>query len=93
MKRLTVQIDLRETFPYNKIMNDFAKRFKELRVENHLSQRSAAEIFGVSQASIERWESGETKTDIDTLVRICKYFSVSCDYLLGLENEDSTRNY
>ena len=78
---------------YNEIMSDFANRFKELRVESGLSQRQVAKVFGVSQTSIERWESGATKTDIDTLIRICKYFGASADYLLGLENEDGTRNY
>lgn len=75
------------------IMSDFANRFKELRVESGLSQRQVAKVFGVSQTSIERWESGATKTDIDTLICICKYFGASADYLLGLENEDGTRNY
>ena len=74
-------------------MSDFANRFKELLVESGLSQRQVAKVFGVSQTSIERWESGATKTDIDTLIRICKYFGASADYLLGLENEDGTRNY
>lgn len=54
----------------------------KLRNDNKLSQSEFAEIFGVSQQSIQKWESGTTTPDIDKLIKISKYFGISLDALV-----------
>ena len=68
-----------------KKVSNFTVRFKELRNERGLSQREIAEMLGVSHISIARYELGG-ETTFDMLVKIAKFFGVTTDYLLGVED-------
>ncbi|MBQ7797788.1 MAG: helix-turn-helix transcriptional regulator [Clostridia bacterium] len=67
-------------------MNKFAEKLKELREENNLSQRNLAKELGFSQAAIARWENNLQTPNIDVAIIVAKYFKVSTDFLLGLED-------
>ena len=67
-------------------MNKFPQILKGLRVEAHLSQTELAKKMGVGQNTISTWEIGVRQPDYDMLIKIAKYFEVSTDYLLGLED-------
>jgi transcriptional regulator with XRE-family HTH domain len=69
------------------------KRIKELRISKKLSQRKLASVIGVSQAIFVKWENEEHEPKATYIVELAKYFNVTTDYLLGLENEDYTKNY
>ena len=64
----------------------FGKRLKELRNEKNLTQLQLAEILNVSKTTICQWETSKQEPDFDKLTAISKYFEVSTDYLLGLED-------
>ena len=64
--------------------NIFKERFKELRLENNLSQYKLSAETGISQTAIARWESGERNPSMECLIILAKYFCVSIDYLVGL---------
>ena len=49
---------------------------KELRKEKKLSQEQFAEIIGVSNRSVSRWETGMNMPDIDILIQISNYYNV-----------------
>lgn len=66
--------------------NKFPERLKELRIEKNLSQRALAKDLGVSQAAVARWESGLQTPNIDILILVSKYFGVTADFLIGLED-------
>ena len=67
-------------------MKIFRERLKDLRKENNLSTTQLGKILNVSSSTISRWESGEILPSIEHLYNIAKYFKVSSDYLIGLEN-------
>lgn len=67
-------------------MKKFAERLKELRLEKNLSQSDLAREIKISAACINRWESSLRTPNIDSIVLLCKYFNVSADYLIGLED-------
>ena len=67
-------------------MNLFANRLNELRLEKGLSQRQLAKATGFSQAAIARWEANLQMPNIDVAIQFAKFFNVTTDYLLGLEN-------
>ena len=69
-----------------KAINKFCERLKELRLEKNMSQHTLAKETGFSQPAIARWEQGLQIPNIDVLVVFAKYFNVSADYLLGLED-------
>ena len=59
----------------------------KLRTEAKLTQAQFAEIAGVSQQSIQKWESGVATPDLNKIVAISRYFDVSLDALiLGNDN-------
>lgn len=62
--------------------NEFGKKLKEFRVAKGLSQQKLAEELGFCNQTISFWESGSREPDLDTLLKISHYFSVSVDELL-----------
>lgn len=67
-------------------MKKYVTRLKILRKEKELSQKQLAEILRTTNSSICDWECGRAEPDIEMLIEISKYFEVSVDYLLGLED-------
>ena len=61
------------------------ERLKELRPAQNLNQVALGKILGVSKQCISNWENNNIQPSIDMLMKIATYFSVSCDYLLGLD--------
>ena len=62
----------------------FGERLKNLRKEKGLSQPQLAKEIGVSKGMISFWENGINEPTITYLIRLCNYFEVSADFLLGL---------
>lgn len=62
-----------------------AKRLKQLRLENNLTQTELGKKVNVTKVSISGYETGNRKPDIDTLYKLASVFSVSVDDLLGLD--------
>lgn len=61
-----------------------------LRKNRKMSQKALAEQFNVNQNTISRWENGDRQIDLVTLKALADFFNVSIDYLLGVENENSS---
>lgn len=59
------------------------KNLKELRVQAGISQQQLADVIGVSQQSINKYENHNIEPDIRTLVALADYFETSVDYLIG----------
>ena len=74
-------------------MEIFAKRIAELRKDKGLSQSQLSKEIGISQAAIAFWEAGERIPGALALITISKYFKVSADYPLGLEDETGAKIY
>ena len=68
-------------------MSVFAERLKELRKEKRLTQQKVADSLNISQPNYRRWESGERRPSVETLLMLADYFDVSIDYLVGRKNE------
>lgn len=66
--------------------NFLGKTIKELRLEEGISQRELGNRLNVCNQTVSFWESGQREPDLDTLLKIAKYFNVTADYLLGLED-------
>lgn len=58
-------------------------RLKFEREKQGWSQKFLAEHTGIPSSNISRYETGERKPDIDTLVRLADFLNCSVDYLLG----------
>lgn len=67
-------------------MNKFPERLKELREEKNLSLTELSNNTGLSIACLSRWEKNLRIPNIDSIIILCKFFNVSSDYLIGLED-------
>jgi transcriptional regulator with XRE-family HTH domain len=61
----------------------FAETLSRLRRESGLSQRQLAKDLGVSQALLSHYENGAREPGLAFVCRVCDYFGVSANALLG----------
>ncbi|MBQ9370135.1 MAG: helix-turn-helix transcriptional regulator [Clostridia bacterium] len=62
--------------PYIKIIRD-------LREDSDKTQAEIAEVLGTSQTMYARYERGANELPLHHLLRLCDYYNVSADYILG----------
>lgn len=67
-------------------MEKIGEKIKELRKEMDCTQNALAQVLGVTQDSISLWETGKRIPDTQYVVALARFFEVSTDYLLGLED-------
>ena len=68
-------------------MNKFGDRLQQLRKEKGVSQKDVAKAIGVTISAYSNYEQGLREPSNQILVNLCKYYDVTADYLLGLEDE------
>lgn len=68
-------------------MVDFGNTLKTLRLKENYTQAQLAQKLGLTKSVISAYETGLRLPSYDILIQIAKIFSVSTDYLLGLEHK------
>ena len=66
------------------IKPDYYLRLKKLRVSNGYTQADIAFILGIRQEQYSKYESGIHQLPIHLLIKLCKLYQISADYVLGL---------
>ena len=67
---------------------DFANTIYQIRMERKLTQKDLADLIGVSDRTISKWENGTTVPDLETIKRLCKALGTSPDSIIK-----SKKNY
>lgn len=67
-------------------MENFVNKLKELRLEKGLTQAEVSIALGLSRNAFANYEKGLRQPSLETLKALCKFFNVTADYLLGLED-------
>ncbi len=62
-------------------------RIRLLRTQTGKSQVQMAKDIGVTKQCISNWENNNILPSVDMLIKLTKYFSVSADYLLELNDK------
>lgn len=75
-----------------------ADKILNLRKEMGISQEELAEKLNISRQSISKWESAMSIPDMNRVIQLSEFFSVSTDYLLkdeleGYEIKVDSENY
>lgn len=65
----------------------FDARLKQLRQSSNLTQKQVYLAIELSERNYQSLEYGKIKPSFDTLVKLCRFFHVSADYLLGLTDD------
>ena len=68
-------------------METYQKRIRDLREDADKPQAEIAEILGTSQTMYARYERGANELPIRHLIRLARYYGVSADYILGLDQK------
>ncbi len=64
------------------------KIIREERLLKNLTQRRLADILGVTQDSVSLWEKGKRLPATEHIIALCRFFKISADYLLGLDEQN-----
>ena len=66
-----------------------AERIKFLREQKLYTQSELAKKLGITRSSVNSWEMGISVPSTQYIVELSNMFSVSTDYLLGVEKTSS----
>ena len=67
------------------VNNMIAERIKFLREQKTYTQTELAKKLGITRSSVNAWEMGISVPSTQYIVELSNIFSVSTDYLLGVE--------
>lgn len=63
---------------------DYVDRLTALRVDRDIGQKEIASLLGCRQSTVSKYEKRRTQYDIEDIIRLCQFYQVSADYILGL---------
>lgn len=74
-------------------MQEIAQRLKSLRESVNLSQAKLAALMGATQASVNRYENGQSSPPLKILQWYADFFDVSMDYIFARTDQPEGRQY
>ena len=63
------------------------ERILQLKEERSLTKKEVETGAGLANSSLSQWEKGKGKPSLENIIKLCRFFDVSSDYLLGLSDE------
>ena len=72
-------------------MADYRERLRNIREDKDLTQAELGKIINKSQQGYNHIEAGRAELKIDDLIKLCQFYDLSADYIIGLTNKK--RNY
>lgn len=63
---------------------DYIDRLTELRNDRDIKQSTIAEILGVKQSAVSKYEKKRAQYTVDDIIKLCRFYNISADYILGL---------
>ena len=72
----------------NVVERSFGNTLSELRHSRNLSQRKLASDLHISQALLSHYENGTREPGLPFVCRVCDYFGVSADFILGRSDDE-----
>ena len=65
-------------------MANYRERLRNIREDRDLTQAELGKLINKSQQGYNHIETGRAELKIDDLVKICKFYNLSADYVIGL---------
>ena len=63
---------------------DYRTRLRNIREDRDLTQSEIGIILNKSQQGYNHIEAGRAELKIDDLIKLCKFYNLSADYIIGL---------
>ena len=70
-------------------MKKYWEIIRELREDNDLKQSDVADVLGTTQQVYSRYENGVNEIPVRHIITLCKFYRVSADHILGLDQNSS----
>lgn len=64
----------------------YFRRLEDLRVDHDLTQQQVADFLGCKREVYRRYEKGQRTIPIDYLMRLARFYHVTIDYLVGMDD-------
>lgn len=71
-------------------MANYRERMRNLREDNDLTQAELGLILNKSQQGYNHIEAGRAELKIDDLIKLCRYYNLSADYIIGLTDKQKS---
>ena len=68
-------------------MANYRDRLRGIREDRDLTQAELGRLINKSQQGYNHIEAGRAELKIEDLVKICKFYNLSADYLIGLTDK------
>lgn len=65
---------------------DYRERLRNLREDHDLSQAELGKVINKSQQGYSHIENGRAELKIEDLIKLCDYYGVTADYMIGRAN-------
>ena len=65
----------------------YRERLRGLREDRDLTQAEIGKLLEKSQQGYNHIETGRAELKIEDLVKLCRFYDVSADYVIGLTND------
>ncbi len=62
---------------------DYRQRMRDLREDHDLTQAELGKLLNKSQQGYNHIEAGRAELKIEDLLKLCQFYNVSADYLIG----------
>ncbi len=69
---------------------DYVRIIRDLREDADKTQQEIADVLQTSQTMYARYERGANELPIRHLLKLCEYYNVSADYILGKDRNDGS---
>lgn len=63
-------------------------RIRDLREDKDKTQNQIAELLGIQTTTYRRYEVGERECPAHIIIKLCRIYNVSSDYILGLTDKN-----
>ena len=67
---------------------DYRTRLRNVREDRDLTQAQVGKVLNKSQQGYNHIEAGRAELKIDDLVKLCRFYDLSADYLIGLTDRE-----
>ena len=65
---------------------DYRERLRSLREDRDLTQSEIGKLLNKSQQGYNHIEAGRAELKIEDLAKLCRFYQVSADYIIGLKD-------
>ena len=69
---------------------DYRQRIRDVREDRDFTQAEIGKVLNKSQQGYNHIEAGRAELKIDDLVKLCRFYNLSANYLIGLTDQEES---